>query len=99
MLPHDEVKQAGPRRLGSSSTTALGVAVRIRESFAFVRVYVLFGPSSHAASGAQKLAFDSFRPFISTAARTAVEILGVEEHLTAVWQLAALMHMQCAAAA
>ncbi len=64
--------------------------MRMSGSFAFVRVYVLILlPSGHAASSAQKLAFDSFRPFISTAARTAIEILGVEEHLTAVWQLAA----------
>ena len=34
VLPHAELKQAGPRRLASSSSTALGVAVRIRGSFA-----------------------------------------------------------------
>ena len=38
MLPRDDVKQAGSRRLASSSTTALGVAVRMRGSVAFVRV-------------------------------------------------------------
>ncbi len=38
VLPRDEVKQEGSRRLASSSTTVLGMAVRISESFCFVRV-------------------------------------------------------------
>ena len=29
VLPHDDVKQAGPRRLASSSSTALGVTIRV----------------------------------------------------------------------
>ena len=94
LLPHDDVKQGGPRRLASSSSTALGVTTRVVFALGFRLVFL------HASSpsfcrltllpSAQEQAFDSFRPFISTAARTAVEISGVEA--LDCWQLS------CAAA-
>ena len=91
VLPHAELKQAGPRRLASSSSTALGVDVRISGSLAFVRV-LLAEPnlaqkqsSAIAASSAPRargwFRFDLWFRLL----RAAIEVLGVES----TWQLAA----------
>ena len=97
VLPHAELKQAGPRRLASSSSTALGVAARIRESVPFVRVLLAEAKTQSSAIRKFKCTTSKgvvpFRPLVSTAARCD-RSLGRREHLAA----GSLMCMQCAAA-
>ena len=89
VLPHAELKQAGPRRLASSSSTALGVAVRIRGSFASCGYcWLRAGIAKTQSSAIRSLkctyeqGADSFRPLVSTAARCD-RSLGRREHLAA----------------
>ena len=74
VLPHAELKQAGPRRLASSSSTALGVDVRISGSLAFVRVLLAepnLAQKQSSAIRSLKCTTSKGSPFdlVSTAAR------------------------------